>query len=471
MQCSPTAQNVGLPAFCVTGGFCQKPQRDVHGHRRHLQPLAVQAQWLEWDLFGCIRSLPSSLWWKVFLPALTAPQPLGEAHDFLGSRHFLFVLQASSRHGTEAIFISVFVTSWQQLQFWELKCWLEVERMAQSTPRHVEIRVEEGKKEGKGENHQSASSPRKLVVFPCARCATCPPDGCHRVHLCETESIEIAAQDDSNRTRSFPTGCSCSGGHRAGEGESPGWMIFCATCLAAHCGGGGELQPFGYETAQCNPPVRLARLPPKAGQPSTMPWQSALPGLLTWLQSHAGASMLLSVLQLASLPHAMQVSRLMWATSLWLGNPQGARVGDLCSRWFTCCFPLQECDTILSTFASWLDFNGVKPADVWGFTIAMGLEVIAGWKTVETSSLCLHFFVYPAAEASARHGRSHVCKRGSPLPMHALSRYLVPLLPKNSGFQESGPEFFPVHCLFSAPFHWSVELCLTEKVSHSPHLS
>lgn len=75
------------------------------------------------------------------------------------------------------------------------------------------------------------------------------------------------------------------------------------------------------------------------------------------------------------------------AKSLWLGNPQGARMGVLSSRWFTCCFLLQECDLVLSSSAFWLDFSGVKPAEVWGFTDAMGLEVIAGW--VESSSLCL----------------------------------------------------------------------------------
>lgn len=46
-----------------------------------------------------------------------------------------------------------------------------------------------------------------------------------------------------------------------------------------------------------------------------------------------------------------------------------------------------ECDLILSSSAFWLDFSGVKPAEVWGFTDAVGLEVIAGW--VESSSLCL----------------------------------------------------------------------------------
>lgn len=112
-------------------------RRDLKGHKeRHLQLLASEA----WGLgsFGCIHSLPFPLWLKVFLLALTALQPLGEAHNCLGRWSFLFVLQASSRHGTKAIFTSVSVTSSQQLQFWELKYWLEVEGEAH----HAEIRVE-----------------------------------------------------------------------------------------------------------------------------------------------------------------------------------------------------------------------------------------------------------------------------------------------------------------------------------------
>lgn len=50
------------------------------------------------------------------------------------------MLQTSSRHGTEAVFTSVSVTSSQQLQFWELKYWLEVEGEAQT--HRAEIRVE-----------------------------------------------------------------------------------------------------------------------------------------------------------------------------------------------------------------------------------------------------------------------------------------------------------------------------------------
>lgn len=79
-----------------------------------------------------------------------------------------------------------------------------------------------GKKERKKENRQPVSFPGKLVVFLGARGAACPPDGYHRAHLCESESMEIAARDTSDGTRSVPAGCLCSWGIRAGEGESPG---------------------------------------------------------------------------------------------------------------------------------------------------------------------------------------------------------------------------------------------------------
>lgn len=65
-------------------------------------------------------------------------------------------------HGTEAIFISVFVTSPQQLQFWELKCWLEVgERGTKhNTPhRNVDVRGEKKKKKKEEKKKKIGNQP------------------------------------------------------------------------------------------------------------------------------------------------------------------------------------------------------------------------------------------------------------------------------------------------------------------------
>lgn len=70
--------------------------------------------------------------------------------------------------------------------------------------------------------------------------------------------------------------------------------------------------------------------------------------------------------------------------------------------------------------------------EVWGFSGAVGLEVIAAWKSVELSSLCL---LVPSSALQQRQvcarGGCHVCKRGSPMPMHVLTRWFLPLLPNS----------------------------------------
>lgn len=81
-----------------------------------------------WNGIVLLCTLACLLSLKAFLPALTALQPLWETCDFLWRLNFLFVLQFSSRPSIEAVFISACVTSSQQPQFRELKCWMKKDR-------------------------------------------------------------------------------------------------------------------------------------------------------------------------------------------------------------------------------------------------------------------------------------------------------------------------------------------------------
>lgn len=181
------------------------------------------------DLFSCLRLLPSLLWQKVCLLPLAAPQPLAAARNILGRCRLLLALQVSSRCGTKAIFISGFVTLWQQLQFWELKYLLEVR--AKHKAHHAMWKS--GWKDEIFKNRLPASSPRKLVVFSGARDAACPADGHCRVQLCKVSQRKRQLRKPATRPGLALPGACTPWWSRGGEGESPGSMSFCAPCLTA----------------------------------------------------------------------------------------------------------------------------------------------------------------------------------------------------------------------------------------------
>lgn len=100
----------------------------------------------------------------------------------------------------------------------------------------------------------------------------------------------------------------------------------------------------------------------------------------------------------------------------------------------------------------------------------MGWEDIAAQNTVESSSLCL---LVPSSALQQRQvgalGGSHVCKGGSPLPMHVLSRWFLPLLQNSSSWRNIGLNS-SLSIAFSPCSSTGLWSCLTEEVSHSPQL-
>lgn len=217
-----TAKNFGLPLFRVIVGFCGKPWRDVHGHG---ETSATAGCLSATAVVGSVRLHPLA----PFL-ALTESFPPGSDSTAAtwGStwlpREMAFLicvagLQQAWHRGNIYISFCNVVTPAAILGTEALAGSGERERGTKHT---VPCRNQSGRWRKKKKNRQPASFPGKLVVFLGARGAACPPDGCRRAHLCESESMEIAAWDASVGTRSVPAGCLCSWGSRTGEGESPG---------------------------------------------------------------------------------------------------------------------------------------------------------------------------------------------------------------------------------------------------------
>lgn len=111
--------------------------------------------------------------------------------------------------------------------------------------------------------------------------------------------------------------------------------------------------------------------------------------------------------QLASLPHAVA------GVLAYVELPHCGRETTRKLQWGTCLpnyllAASHHRNVTWFSSVSWLDFNGVKPAEVSGFTDSTGLEVIAGWRRVEPSSL---YLLTPLSTLQLKHvsahGRSH----------------------------------------------------------------